>query len=228
MKKIFLMIAAAVLSVANVAAQNCGDLFPMKKGVKFVMANYDKNGALSSKVRYEVKDAKYIENGREAGVVMVVADKSGKDVSANDFTIKCQNDKLFVDMSPLIGNMNIPGMDMDMEMSYIEYPHDMKVGDELPEGHMKIEFVKQGKVVMSMTMKVTERKVVAKETITTPAGTFECFKIEEINEMTGMYGNTRQKHVVWIAKNAWNVKSENYTPDGKLLAYSELVSIEGL
>lgn len=77
---------------------------------------------------------------------------------------------------------------------------------------------------MNMTMEMVDRKVEGKESLTTSAGTFDCYVISYTTEMK-MGLNTMFKNKEWIAEGVGMVKSENYNKNGKLMGYSELTKI---
>ncbi len=58
----------------------------------------------------------------------------------------------------------------------MEYPAGMKVGDHLNGANGQLE-EKVGDKTIVATSNITDRKVVGKENITTPAGTWNCLKI---------------------------------------------------
>jgi hypothetical protein len=70
-----------------------------------------------------------------------------------------------------------------MENFYIEYPNDMKPGDALKDATMNLDVDANG-MKQNVTMVVNNRKVVGKESVTTTAGTWECFKIAYKSRIT--------------------------------------------
>jgi hypothetical protein len=55
------------------------------------------------------------------------------------------------------------------------------------------------------------------ETIETPAGKFECYKITYLTDMEGMLGKVRTfKTLVWYAKGPGMVRNESYDDKGKM------------
>jgi hypothetical protein len=77
---------------------------------------------------------------------------------------------------------------------------------------------------MNMEIKIQDRKVMAKENIEVPAGTYEAWKINSIIKLDMMM--TREtKNVEWIAKDVGVVRSEQYDKNGKLNSYSVLTEI---
>jgi hypothetical protein len=101
----------------------------------------------------------------------------------------------------------------------------MKAGDLLKNGDMKIAFSSGGMTIMNMSFSVTNRKVEAVESVTTPAGTFDCYKIS-FDVATKMMVNVKTKGVEWYAKGVGMVKTETYSTDGKLLGSNILTSIK--
>ena len=75
-----------------------------------------------------------------------------------------------------------------------------------------------------MNIIITDREVVGKETLTTPAGTFECFVISQSNVSKGMTGTIKRTSKQWIAAGVGVVKTEDYKKNGKLDGYSLLTS----
>jgi hypothetical protein len=67
------------------------------------------------------------------------------------------------------------------------------------------------------------RKVEALESITTPAGTFECYKLTYDMEIKSMIKMT-VKATQWVARNVGAVKTESFDKNGKLVGYSLLTA----
>ena len=59
---------------------------------------------------------------------------------------------------------------------FMEYPKNMNVGDNLKNASMHMDVDNNG-MKQSIDMDVFDRKVEAKENVTTPAGSWDCFKI---------------------------------------------------
>ena len=76
-----------------------------------------------------------------------------------------------------------------------------------------------------MSVETTDRKVIGKETITTPAGSFNCFVITSTTDMKmGMSQRSTSKQ--WITEKVGTVKSENYDKNGKISGSSLLTKFE--
>ena len=81
---------------------------------------------------------------------------------------------------------------------------------------------------MTMTIKILNRKVESKESITTPAGTFSCFKItydmESSTKIMGMNTNVKLSSIDYLAEGIGVVKTESYDKKGELSGYSLLTA----
>ena len=78
---------------------------------------------------------------------------------------------------------------------------------------------------MNMNISISNRKVEAAENLTTPAGTFECYKIS-CDVAIKMMINVKTKSIEWYAKGVGMVKSESYNTDGKLMGSNVLTSFK--
>ena len=78
---------------------------------------------------------------------------------------------------------------------------------------------------MSMSVKGTERKISGKEKLTTPAGTFDCFIMEETVTTKAMMHKEVEKTVSWYAYGVGLVKENTYDKKGKLVSTTLLNSI---
>ena len=135
-------------------------------------------------------------------------------------------------LNSLAEMQNIEGAEMSVEGDHIIIPPSLSVGDILPESHTEITFkmgeTNIGKMTVGMTM--SDREVVGQEDITTPAGTFSCYKIThnmtvETNIM-GMNRTSRMMGTEWIAEGVGVVRSEQHSDKGKLDSYSLLTAVE--
>ena len=78
---------------------------------------------------------------------------------------------------------------------------------------------------VTMTVKGTERKISGKERLTTPAGTFDCFIMEETITTKAMMQKEVEKTVSWYAYGVGLVKENTYDKKGKLVSTTLLNSI---
>lgn len=90
----------------------------------------------------------------------------------------------------------------------------------LPDYKFRFKFM-----VMSMTMEGEERKITGKERISTPAGDYDCFVVEETVTMKAMMNKEVEKTVSWYAYGIGMVKQLSYDKKGQLQSVTLLDTI---
>ena len=100
-------------------------------------------------------------------------------------------------------------------------PADISEGMELPEysAEVKLMFVK-------VKVSCKDRKVSGRETVTVPAGTFDCFVVEEQMTVKSMLMSEKNSMKTWYARGIGVVKEETWNKK-KLVSVSELTAIRG-
>ena len=73
--------------------------------------------------------------------------------------------------------------DVKADDVYVEYPSSMKAGDALKDANFNID-MDQGGLKQTLILNISNRKVEGKESVTTPAGTWDCFKISYKAKLT--------------------------------------------
>ena len=154
-------------------------------------------------------------------------------MGASDSEIKCTGNAISIDMKsfmPSSSAKQLGKMQMTGEAKYLVYPLNLKVGQTLDDGAMTMNITNNGSQMGEMQMDITNRKVEQQETLTSTAGSFDCFRIsyDAMVKMKMMgIGFPVHMHVIeWFSpKLARQIKSETYTKNGKLAGTTELVSI---
>lgn len=97
-------------------------------------------------------------------------------------------------------------------------PFEMKKGDTIKDGFIEIHV----KAIKS-TMSITERKVVAEESVTTPAGTFDSVVLQEkqVDKVLGITTTSYMKS--WMVKGMGVVRQEISDKNHKLITVQELI-----
>lgn len=226
MKKVFILIFMfAQIGMLN--AQNCKLYYPAKAGAKLEYTTYnakDKKTASSTQLVKEV----YENEGITSILIETQSfDKKGKDLGTNQYNAICENGVFKVDMKSFMDAATMAAYeDNEVEVSSnnLEIPANLNVGDELPNGRLNISIYSSGTRIMGMSTALTDRKVEAKEQITTEAGTFDCYKISYTMTVSTMF-SMRVEAIDWISEDVGTVKSETYSR-GKLMGYTVLTGIE--
>ncbi len=223
-----LLLVFGIFANIVVSAQECEAYFPMKVGTQMEMTNYDAKGKVEGKSTLEILEQTVIEGGIGAKVKSVVYDKKDNETLNTTYDIKCVDGVFYMDFRnfmPAESDKMFNGMDATIETSYLEFPNNLEVGQTLRDGEMTMSMNSSGMVVFDMTISIKNRIVEAQENITTPAGSFDCFKISQETTLRTIM-NITTRSITWYAKNIGAVRTENYDRKGKLLGYTEITSIK--
>lgn len=181
-----LALSFAFLCSLTLTAQDCKNYLFLQNGKTIEMTVYNKKGEESGKQVYTVSD--YKGNGKSATATIntEMFDKKGKSLSTAQNKVQCTGGALQMDLK-----MSMPGeqaknmnVDASAQSFFIDYPVKMAAGDALPDGHMQLDIDMNGGMKSNINMDVTNRKVEGKESVTTTAGTWDCFKITSHMKMT--------------------------------------------
>ena len=159
-------------SPAGKAGGKCGSLYIFQEGAVVENASYDENGKETSR---QTSNVMKVTNDGGTLSSEVQMKTSGAD-SNNVFTGKysCDGKNLYVDLSSLFANMKSQGATLQGDA--VVFPIDLTDGQTLPEAEYSFKIDAQGQQVKTKVT-IKDRKVEAHESITTPAGTFNCSKI---------------------------------------------------
>jgi hypothetical protein len=119
-------------------------------------------------------------------------------------------------------------MEMKMEGDYLIFPANLQTGETLPEGNMTMMMSdkKNGTTAPVVRMRIYNRMVEGKESITCTAGTYDCYKInydmKVENVAIGIPIAFNLKVTEWIAPGKGLIKSESFRSNGKSMGYSVL------
>lgn len=222
MKKILFAALAVILCFQlSIAQGNCSKYYPFEQGTSFQITSYDKNDKPSAVIDYVVKES----NGDTALLAYEMHDEKGKLILTSEYGISCENDGISIDFNSLAA----PGlmeqykdMEIDVSGTNLYLPNNLSVGQTLPDADLLMN-VSMNPINMKMTVKVFDRKVVGEETVTTPAGTFDCIILSQSTESkmgVKVTGSSRE----WYAPEVGMVKQESYNKKGKKIGSSVLTA----
>lgn len=222
MKSIISILISVLFVSSSFGQDSCSMYYPFEEGTTFQITGYDKKGKTNSVIDYSITDV----TGNTATINTKISDQKGKEITTTDYEITCDDSGISIDFSSMMNPemfAQYKDMELDITGTNIEIPNDLSVGQELKDATMNMA-MNMGGMKMNMTMEMVDRKVEGKESLTTSAGTFDCYVITYTTEMK-MGLNTMFKNKEWIAEGVGMVKSENYNKNGKLMGYSELTKI---
>ena len=136
---------------------------------------------------------------------------------------------MYIDMRNFISDEQLKAFgeqELAVDSENLEMPSNLSVGQTLKDGSVKVTASGSG-IPMAITVNITNRKVVGKESVTTPAGTYDCFKItSDIATQTqmGIKMNVNISSIDWVTSKLGIIKSESYNKNGKSMGYTVLSS----
>ena len=204
--------------------QNCSKYYPMAEGTILEYSTYNGNGKSQGTISYTVTNVIDEGSSTSATMSMKYLDDKGKEAFNTEFTYTCSGNTVKIDYQSLMSNQMLHQFeDMEMELSGtdIELPNDLAVGQELPDANMAMK-ISMSAINMNSQVDMVNRKVEKQETITTPAGTFDCFVIYSENESKMMMANQSFPSRLWLAEGFGMVKQESYNKNGKIMSSTVL------
>lgn len=227
MKNIFLFLIFAI-SAENLAAQaDCSVFFPFDKGKQLLYKHYDEDGQLVNTSEVSVLLVRSAPDGSvEAEISSIVRDEEGVEDFSGEYVISCKEDKLYMDITSTLSPAMLKafqGMELTLKGDYVTLPNELEIGQNLSSAITNITAGKGGVQVVSMDIRVTRREVEGKDEITTPAGTFSCYKVTQTTSVEMMI--TKSFDIIeYYAVGVGLIRSETRNREGKLVGYMELES----
>jgi len=178
----------------------------------------NKKGEESGKMTYAVSESKKNGSSITAMINSEFVDAKGKTISKATNNVKCENGVMQMDMKTFIPPVQTEQMKTGEAKAadvYLEYPSNMNVGDQLKDGQFNMDYESTSGLKSSIEISITERKVEGKESVTTPAGTWECYRISAKNKIVsktaGIGFPIKMDVVEWFAPGFGIVKTESKT-----------------
>ncbi|HUQ65636.1 MAG TPA: hypothetical protein VM101_05755 [Flavitalea sp.] len=182
--KLLILLGAFMCSLTT-HAQDCNGYYFLQNNKTIEMAILNKKGEQSAKQVYTVSNVNNSGNSTTGDLNSEMFDKKGKSMAKGKAKIKCDGGVIMVDMKmtmPVQPGGPSAESDVKADDIYMEYPADMNIGDNLKNATMHMDMDNNG-MKQSVDMEVFDRKVEAKEKVTTPAGSWDCYKISYKSKM---------------------------------------------
>lgn len=223
MKRIFVFLIALIAAFSSISGQNADMFFSVTQGDSFTYTIRNSEGKVEYKYTYWNKEV----NGEDLSDASVLY---GYQFWKGDGT-PLFADNGMMDMKITLNSEGTTSYMYDMKKSMAiqdvvtmgdvsSLPSDIKVGQSIPDGKINIKVKSVGASFL-----LTERKVLSEEAVTTPAGTFNTYKMDE-HQTNKVLVSTKTFHIItWYAKNIGCIKQEVYDKKGKLLRTLELTAL---
>lgn len=227
MKTKLLLILFFLLGIISLTAQdNCSKFYPMTEGVSMEYTNYNKKGKVEGISSYKVTETNTVGNTTNATMAINLKDEKGKEIYSTDYKLSCTGNMVTLDYESLLpSDMMKQYGDMDIEISGndIEIPNDLSVGQNLNDANVTMKIGMSG-INMNIAVDMLNRKVEKKESVTTPAGTYDCYVVYSENQSKMMMVNQVYPSRVWLAEGVGMVKQETYKKNGDLMSSTLLTA----
>jgi hypothetical protein len=230
MKKFYLILLISFISYE--ARSQCNTYFNFKEGTEYEMTHYSDKDKVTGKSLSQILSVEDNGGVLTAHIKGTAFDKKGEEITSMNFEYICDDGTLKMDMKKFIPR-DMFGSDSDiefeMEGDYLELPKSLEIGQSLKDGMIEGKMTMEGNPAMAnmtVSIKIFNRKVEAKEEITTPAGNFTCFKIiydmESSTKVMGMNNKVNLKGIDYVSEGTGVIKTESYNKKGSLSSYSLL------
>ena len=184
-KQLFSILLTLFVFNNTIEAQTCESFILFKKGATYELETYNDKGKKESRMACIVKEVNTSTDKLESVIQSTTYNETDKNSTPQTVNLKtiCQGDKLFFDLTESLKSMQNSDATKDMEIiidgAMIEIPKQLSVGKMLPDMATKVKMMdkKSSTEMMAIDITTINRKVVSSEKVTTPAGTFDCFKI---------------------------------------------------
>jgi len=188
MKKI--VFALLMLASFTSFSQNCDGFYYLQKNKVVEMSITNKKGKEVGKNTYTITDVTKSGGAVSSVVNSEFVDSKGKTISKATNNMKCTGGVMMMDMKAFIPSAQQEQMGTVAGGGevYLEYPSNMKEGDALKDASFSMDFKSASGLGGHISIDMTKRNVVGKESVTTPAGTWDCFKITYHSKMVFKIG----------------------------------------
>jgi hypothetical protein len=229
MQKLSLILIIIMFLGASVNAQDCKMFFPSEKGTEMTMKSYNGKDKLTGSTINKILDKQVDGNKIKVIFSSRSLDEKGKETGNGQMEVKCEDGVFYIDMKNFLDDQMMEAYkDMQVEIetnNAMQFPGSIDIGMPLPDANILIKISNQGIPMFTLSVNITNRKIESKETITTPAGSYECYKMSYDVETKTMM-TVKTKGIDWFTENVGTVRSESLDKNGKLMGYTVLESIK--
>jgi hypothetical protein len=210
------------------ALSQCNQFYQFKNGQTLIYTSYNKKGKMVQKEVQEVTEYEATADGFDMQIKTTSFDKKDEKTVSGTLDITCSNGVYSFDVRNFVNDEMMQafyGMEVTVEGTPLEVPNSLSVGQTLPSGDCTITAGSEGSTFLTLTVTVEDRKVTGRESVTTEAGTFDCFVIEQ-NVTSKMIFKQTFNTKEYLAKDVGPVRVETYNKSGNLVSTRDLTAIE--
>jgi len=197
----------------------CNAYYPVKEGIRYEYDHFDRKDKLTVRTINTFRNVSGTGSNIKATMVQEIIDaKKNQSMGTSESEWICDDGVLHftVNSMSMMEGPQAEGMKVEVTGDKMDIPSDLKVGQTLKDMTYNIKMSMSGMNIMNRNFRVTDRKVEAQETVTTPAGSFDCMKLTFTTSSEKGIGSGNIKSAMWIAKDLGMVKTETYRDDGRV------------
>ena len=229
MKNNLLMFVVSLLALALVplSGQDCTIYDDYKEGTSTKMVHYDDKDKVTGITVTTVKERKSIPGGTSL-LFHQKYDNNDDYTFETEFGVKCVNGDVTVDMSKLIDPTMMTAyenMEIDVVADDLSIPKNASPGDVLNDGTVTVTVNTGTPIKVTMSVTLSNRKVEGRETVVTPAGSFDCLKITYDALSQVGFVKIRSAAAEYYNKKHGVIKTESFNKKGKSTGYSVIEEI---
>lgn len=216
MRKYFFSVLILLLCCDISNAQNCRNYLLLQNNKRVEMTIYNRKGKEDGKQIWQVSNVKSTGKSTTATISSEFFDKKGKSINKGENEIKCTGGAFFMNLKMMLSEQQLGQMKNAKATAngdLMEYPVSVKEGDRLKDASLTINIQQEGGLNSSVEINVTNRAAGGKETITSPAGTWECIKITSDQKITsriaGIAIPMKMELTEWLAPGVGVIKTSS-------------------
>jgi len=216
----------------------CNRLVFFQPGAVIKTKSYDASGKVMGSQVVKILEVK-TEGGMSVAYVQASDTLTfNKHITNMTYNYKCDGRNIYFDIASMLRS-TAPDGKTSFEASVMEYPIAISAGQTLADATGTMRMERNGKTT-TMKYHYKDRKVERKEKVTTPAGSWDCYRITnrvdvEVN-FPGMSDKAKKMMetttsqmkttgITWFSPDLGVVKMEVYQ-NGKLVSKNEIVSVK--
>ncbi len=224
-----IILSLCFLFTLQLVAQDC-DFLILNEGATLEYTQFDKKGKETSKSTHNTENISNQAGKVTALIKMTTSTGDQEETFSSEYKVSCTDGMIAIDMirffdSNQISSYNSDDFTVEMQGDILEFPNKMDVGTNLNDGSITVKVFNNDLKIVTVTMDITNRKIIANESITTKAGTFNCIKLSYDFESKIGFIKVKGSGVEWHSADKAIVKSESYNKKGKLTGSQELTRI---
>jgi hypothetical protein len=214
--RLSIITAVWLLATIGAEAQNCQNYLLLQNNKRVEMTVYNRKGKEDGKQVWQVSQLKKSGSTTTATVSSEFFDGKGKSINKATNEVQCTGNALKMNMKMMLSEAQLKQMKsatVNATGQYIDYPATLKEGDQLPDGNMTLNYTMDGGLNASVELSVTERKVGRKESVTSPAGNWDCFMITSVQKIVSKIGGMgipiKMEVTEWYAPGVGVIKTQS-------------------